>query len=186
VHLFVPFSIKQMVIYKTNEEIELIRKSCLLVCKTLAHVGSMIKPGSTGKSLDKEAEDFIRSHDALPGFKGYRNFPATLCFSVNEVVVHGIPGEKELKDGDIVSVDCGVFMNGFYGDAAYTFLLGEVASDVVELCVTTKASLYKGIESAVAGNRIGDIGFAIQDYTERGHGYTVVKDLVGHGVGRSL
>lgn len=175
-----------MVIYKTNEEIELIRKSCLLVCETLAHVGSLIKPGSTGKSLDKAAEEFIRSHDALPGFKGYRNFPATLCFSVNEVVVHGIPGDKELNDGDIVSVDCGVFMNGFFGDAAYTFLVGEVDPEVVDLCVATKTSLYLGIEAAVAGNRIGDIGAAIQDFTEKTHHYTVVKDLVGHGVGRNL
>ncbi len=175
-----------MIYYKTDEEIELIRQSCLLVCKVLTHVGTVIKPGVTGAQIDKEAEALIRDHGAVPGFKGYRGFPSTLCISVNEQVVHGIPSDKEFQDGDIVSVDCGTFMNEFYGDAAYTFALGEIEPEVMKLLSVTKTSLYKGIEKAVDGKRIGDIGFAIQEYCERKHKYGVVRELVGHGLGRNL
>jgi methionyl aminopeptidase len=175
-----------MIYYKTQEEIELIRQSCLLVCKTLAEVATHIKPGVSGIELDKLAESFILSHDAKPGFKGYRGFPATLCFSVNEVVVHGIPSKDEVKEGDIVSVDCGVYMNGFFGDAAYTFLLDGTTDDVVQLCKVTKEALYKGIEQAKSGNRIGDIGSAIQEYCSVVNPYGVVRELVGHGLGKNL
>jgi methionyl aminopeptidase len=175
-----------MIFYKTEEEIELIRQSCLLVCKALAHVGSIIRPGVTGLQLDKEAETLIRDHQAAPGFKGYRGFPGTLCISPNEAVVHGIPSKKEFRDGDVVSIDCGVLWNGFFGDAAYTFALGNVKPEVMDLLRATNASLYLGIEQAVSGNRIGDIGFAIQEFIERKHGYGVVRELVGHGLGKSL
>lgn len=175
-----------MIFYKTEEEIELVRQSCLLVCKALAHVGSIIRPGVTGMQLDKEAETLIRDHQATPGFKGYRGFPATLCISPNEAVVHGIPSKKEFRDGDVVSIDCGVFWNGFFGDAAYTFALGNVKPEVMDLLRATNTSLYLGIEQAVSGNRIGDIGFAIQEFIERKHGYGVVRELVGHGLGKSL
>ena len=136
--------------------------------------------------LDMIAEEFIRDHQAAPGFKGYRDFPATLCMSVNEEVVHGIPTGKEIRDGDIVSIDCGVFMNGFYGDAAYTFAVGEVSEDVMDLLVVTNKSLYLAIDQAVAGNRLGDIGYAVQQYCEHQHQYGVVRELVGHGIGRML
>ncbi len=175
-----------MIYYKTEEEIELIRESCLLVCKALAHVGSIIKPGISGEQIDREAEQLIRDHKAEPGFKGYRGFPATLCVSKNEGVVHGIPSKEEFKDGDIVSVDCGVLLNEFYGDSAFTFAIGEVATDVMQLLRVTNTALYKGIEKAVDGKRIGDIGFAIQDFCERKHKYGVVRELVGHGIGRHL
>ena len=176
-----------MVYYKTDEEIELIRQNCLLVCKTLAHVASIIRPGISGQVIDRAAEEVIRDHQAEPAFKGYRGFPATLCVSVNEQVVHGIPNEEQIfQDGDIVSVDCGVFLNGYYGDAAYTFPLGEVPEEVMELCRVTNTSLYQAIDAAVAGNRLGDIGFAVQEYVERRHRYGVVRELVGHGLGRSL
>lgn len=175
------------IIYKTDDEIELIRESCLLVCKTLAEVASVLKPGVKGKEIDKLAETFIREHGAVPGFKGYQGFPATLCVSVNEVVVHGIPNaEMEFKEGDILSIDCGVILNGFFGDAAYTFPLGDVQEEVMELCRVTNTSLYKGIDQVAVNNRIGDIGFAIQNYAERQHKYGIVRDLVGHGVGRDL
>jgi len=175
-----------MIYYKTDEEIELIRKSCLLVCKTLSHVASIIKPGITGEQLDKEAEQLIRDHKAEPGFKGYHGFPATLCISVNEGVVHGIPSKNEFQSGDVVSVDCGTFMNGFFGDAAYTFALGEVSEEIMELLRVTKTSLHHGIEQARIGHRIGDIGFAVQNYCEKTHRYGVVRELVGHGLGREL
>lgn len=174
-----------MIYFKTEEEIELIRESSLLVGKTLAEVAKIIAPGVKTISLDKLAEEFIRSHGALPGFKGYNGFPYTLCISVNEQVVHGFPGERVLMEGDIVSVDCGVIMNGFYGDSAYTFPVGTISSEVMGLMKRTKESLYLGIEQAVDGKRIGDIGFAVQNYVEE-FGYSVVRDLVGHGVGRNL
>ncbi len=178
---------KKMIIYKTDEEIELIRQSCLLVSKSLALVGSMIKPGMTGADIDKAAEELIRDHGAVPGFKGYGGFPATLCVSPNERVVHGIPDKDMVfQDGDIVSVDCGVIMNGFYGDAAYTFALGDVSEEVMKLLEVTNTSLYKGIEQAVVGNRLGDVSFAIQQYAEKEHGYGIVRELVGHGLGRNL
>ncbi len=175
------------IIYKTDEEIEYLREACLLVCKVLTYVGANIRPGMTGTQLDLEAEQIIRDHGAEPAFKGYRGFPSTLCISVNEVIVHGIPAEQEFKDGDIVSVDCGTLMkSGFHGDAAYTFPIGEVDEKVMQLCSVTKASLYRGIEQAVSGHRLGDISYAIQHYTERENGYSVVRELVGHGVGKSL
>jgi len=174
-----------MIPIKTDEEIELQRESSLLVGKTLAEVAKRIKPGVKTIELDRIAETFIRDHGALPGFKGYNGFPATLCISVNDEVVHGIPGDRELKDGDIVSIDCGTIMHGFYGDSAYTFTVGEVKQEVLELLQRTKESLYLGIRQAVAGNRVGDIGYAVQSYVES-FGYSVVRDLVGHGVGRQL
>ncbi|HPF64674.1 type I methionyl aminopeptidase [Lentimicrobium sp.] len=174
-----------MIYYKTNEEIELLRLSSLLVGKTLAEVARHINPGVTTASLDKVAETFIRDHGAVPGFKGYGGFPGTLCVSVNDVVVHGIPGNQVLKDGDLVSVDCGVILNGFYGDSAYSFAVGNVTEEVQLLMERTKKSLYLGIEAAKAGKRIGDIGYEIQTYVEQ-FGYSVVRDLVGHGLGRHL
>ncbi len=175
-----------MIYYKTDLEIELIRKSCLLVCKTLTYVASVIRPGITGEEIDKQAEQLIRDHQAEPGFKGLYGFPSTLCISVNEGVVHGIPSKEPFKDGDVVSVDCGTYMNGFFGDAAYTFALGEVAQPTMELLKVTKSALYRGIDQARVGNRIGDIGFAVQNYCEKTHGYGVVRELVGHGLGREL
>jgi len=174
-----------MIQLKTDEEIEVQRQSSLLVGKTLAEVAKLIKPGVKTGELDRVAEEFILSHGAVPGFKGYGGFPATLCISINDEVVHGIPGDRELKDGDIVSIDCGTLMNGFYGDSAYTFAVGNVDSEVLELLKRTKESLYLAIEQAVAGKRVGDIGNAVQKHVES-FGYSVVRDLVGHGVGRNL
>ncbi|MFK5855540.1 MAG: type I methionyl aminopeptidase [Bacteroidota bacterium] len=174
-----------MIYIKTDEEVEIQRKSSLLVGKTLAEVAKIIRPGISTIELDKVAETFIRDNGAVPGFKGYGGFPATLCISVNEEVVHGIPGKRELKDGDIVSVDCGTLMNEFYGDSAYTFAVGEVDEKVLLLLERTKQSLYLAIEQAIVGKRVGDIGHAVQNYVE-GFGYSVVRDLVGHGVGRNL
>lgn len=173
-------------IYKTKEEIELIRESSLMVCKTLAELSKHIKPGQTGLVLDKIAEEFIRDNGGLPGFKDYRGFPATLCISVNEQVVHGLPSNKPFENTDIISIDCGVLMNGFYGDVAYTFLLKEASESVKALCKITKESLYLGIEEAQAGKRVGDIGYAIQMFAEKKHKYGVVRELVGHGLGKSL
>ena len=170
---------------KSEDEINYIKESSLLVGKTLAEVARHIKPGVTTITLDTIAEEFIRDHGAVPGFKGYEGFPATLCVSTNEQVVHGIPGNRELKDGDIVSIDCGTIMNGYYGDSAYTFAVGEVDEKVLHLLKVTRESLYKGIEQAVAGKRVGDIGYAVQKHVEQ-YGYTVVRDLVGHGIGKNL
>src|SRR5210317_894820 len=172
-------------IIRTEEEIELIRKSSLLVGKTLAEVARNIRPGVKTIELDKIAEAFIRDHGAKPGFKGYNGFPYTLCISVNDHVVHGFPSDRELVEGDIVSVDCGTYMNGYYGDSAYTFMVGEVVEETRLLLERTRESLYKGIKKAIAGNRTGDIGNAIQTYVE-GFGYSVVRDLVGHGLGENL
>jgi methionyl aminopeptidase len=172
-------------IYKTKEEIELLRESSLLVGKTLAEVAKVIKPGITTLALDKVAESYIRDNDAIPGFLGYSGFPNTLCMSVNSHVVHGIPNKNELIDGDIVSIDCGVLKNKFYGDSAYTFTVGQVKPDVIKLLEITKESLYKAIEKAVIGNRIGDISYAVQAHAEE-HGYSIVRELVGHGVGKNL
>ncbi len=174
-----------MIQYKSDEEIEIQRQSSLLVGKTLAEVAKVIKPGIKTIELDAIAEEFIRDHGAVPGFKGYGGFPATLCISINEGVVHGIPGDRELIDGDVVSIDCGTIMNGFYGDSAYTFAVGSVKEEHLLLIQRTKESLYLAIEQAISGKRIGDIGHAIQSYVE-GFGYSVVRDLVGHGVGRNL
>jgi methionyl aminopeptidase len=172
--------------YKSDEEIELIRASNLLVSKALALVGEVLRPGITGKEIDAKAEELIRDNGGIPSFKGYDGFPATLCVSKNEAVVHGIPNNETFKDGDIVSVDCGVYMNGFHGDSAFTFAIGDVNEQTMQLLRITRESLYLGIEQAVAGNRIGDISHAIQAYTEKKHGYGVVRELVGHGVGRNL
>jgi methionyl aminopeptidase len=174
-----------MIDYKTEEEIEIQRESSLLVGKTLAEVAKLIKPGVTTLELDKVAEEFIRDHNAIPGFKDYNGFPNSLCTSVNEQVVHGIPNDNPLKEGDIVSVDCGVLMNDFYGDSAYTFAVGEVSAEIQQLLDVTKQSLLLGLEQAIVGNRIGDIGSTIQKYSES-FGYGVVRELVGHGLGRSL
>ncbi len=174
-----------MIQYKNNEEIELLKESSLLVGKTLAEIARHIVPGIETEKLDKIAEEYIRDHGAVPGFKGYGGFPATLCMSVNDQVVHGIPGKRKLMDGDIVSVDCGTILNGFYGDSAYTFEVGEVKEEIKLLLQRTKESLDKGIGAAIVGNRIGDIGYEIQNYVEQ-FGYSVVRDLVGHGLGRNL
>jgi len=170
---------------KTDDEVELLRESSLLVGKTLAVVAERIRPGVTTLQLDAVAEEFILDHNAKPGFKGYGGFPNSLCTSVNESVVHGIPTDRPLEDGDIVSVDCGVLKNGFYGDSAYTFAVGDIASEVQKLLDVTKECLRLAIEQAVVGKRIGDIGFACQSYAEQ-HGFGVVRELVGHGLGREL
>lgn len=178
---------KRTVYYKTEEEIELIRENCLLVCKTLAYVGSMLKPGLSGDVIDRAAEEFIRDHGAVPGFKGLYGCPSTLLVSRNEAVVHGLPSKEQVfEDGDILSIDCGTYMNEFYGDAAYTFCVGEVDEAVMQLCRVTKTSLYLGIDQARSGNRVGDISHSIQHYTERVHPYAAVRELVGHGLGRSM
>jgi len=174
---------------KTDEEIELIRESCLLVSKTIAETGKHIKEGISTIELDRIAEEFIRDNGAKPAFKGYRKersvFDFTLCVSVNEQVVHGVPGSYVLKNGDIVSVDCGVLKNGFYGDSAYTFAVGDISNEVKQLLTATKESLYKGIENAVAGKRIGDISSAVEEHVSK-LGYGIVRELVGHGIGRNL
>ena len=174
-----------MIFYKTGEEIERIRKSSLLVGKTLAEVAKKIKPGVSTLELDKLAEEFIRDHGAEPGFLGYGGFPNSLCTSVNEAVVHGIPNNKPLENGDIVSIDCGVLLDEFYGDSAYTFEVGEVTAEVKKLLDVTKACLDLAVQQTVSGNRIGDIGFAVQHHAEK-NGYGVVRELVGHGLGRGL
>ena len=173
------------IVLKTADEIALIRESALIVSKTLGMLAAEIKPGVTTRELDRLAESFIRDHDAEPGFLGLYDFPNTLCVSPNDKVVHGIPNDTPLEDGDILSVDCGALKNGFYGDHAYTFEIGEVDSSTKKLLQTTKESLYIGIAQFVKGNRIGDLGFAIQQYNER-EGYSVVRDLVGHGLGREM
>ena len=174
-----------MIYLKTDEEIELLRESNLLVGMTLGELAKWIAPGITTLKLDKIAEEFIRDHGAVPSFLGYGGFPNTLCVSVNEQIVHGIPSNYELKDGDIVSIDCGTLKNGFNGDSAYTFCVGEVAYDVRRLLKTTKESLYLGIEQAVEGKRVGDISNAVQTYCEK-KGYSVVREFCGHGVGKRL
>ena len=174
-----------MVKLKTKEEIALMRESAQLVSKTLGMLAAEIKPGISPLKLDSLAEEFIRDHKAIPGFKGLYGFPNTLCTSLNQQVVHGIPNDQPLNDGDIISVDCGALKNGFYGDQAYTFMVGEVGEEIRQLIQVTKECLIKGIEEAKAGNRIGDIGFAIQQHAEN-HGYGVVRELVGHGIGRKM
>ena len=174
-----------MIYLKTDEEIELMRESNLLVGKTLGELAKWIAPGITTLKLDKIAEEFIRDNGAVPGLLGYAGYPNTLSGSVNEVAVHGIPSNYTLRDGDIVSVDCGVVKNGFNGDAAYTFCVGEVDEKVKALLRTTKESLYVGIEQAIEDNRIGHISQAIQEYCER-RGYSVVREMTGHGIGKKL
>jgi methionyl aminopeptidase len=174
-----------MLYLKTDEEIGLLRESNMLVSKTLAEVALLIKPGVTTLYLDKVAETFIRDNGAEPAFKGYGGFPGTLCTSVNDEVVHGIPSDYVLKEGDIISVDCGVILNGWYGDSAYTFAVGEIDSDVRRLLDYTKESLDEGVKEAIAGNRVGDISWAVQNKAESG-GFSVVRELVGHGLGKRL
>ncbi|MFD2162446.1 type I methionyl aminopeptidase [Paradesertivirga mongoliensis] len=173
------------VYYKTDEEIELIRQSSLLVSKTLGEVAKIIRPGVKTIELDKLAEAYIRDHGGIPAFLNYNGFPYSLCISPNEQVVHGFPGEYTLKDGDIISVDCGVILNKFYGDSAYTFEVGEVGEETRKLLEVTKECLKLGVSKAVAGLRVGDISYAVQEHAEN-HGYGVVKELVGHGVGFKL
>ncbi len=174
-----------MIHLKSKEEIELMRQSARLVSKTLGLVAEMVEPGATTLQMDKKAEEFIRDHGGVPGFLGMYDFPNTLCMSPNEQVVHGYPSKTPLKEGDIISIDCGVVMNGFYGDHAYTFAVGEVDDAVKNLLKVTKDSLYLGVAQCKAGNRMGDIGFAIQQHAES-NGYGVVRELVGHGLGKSM
>lgn len=174
-----------MIIPKNSEEIELMRESALIVSKTLGEIASAVKPGVTTLELDKMAEDCIRSHGAIPGFLGLYDFPNTLCMSPNAQVVHGIPNDKPLESGDIISIDCGAVKNGFYGDHAYTFEVGEVSEEIKKLLKVTKESLYLGIAEFKHGNRVGDVGHAIQQHAEK-HDYGVVRELVGHGVGTKM
>ena len=174
-----------MIIVKTPEEIELMRESALIVSKTLGLLAKEIKPGVTTLHLDNLAEEYIRDQGAMPGFLGLYDFPNTLCVSPNAQVVHGIPNNEPLKEGDILSVDCGALKNGFYGDHAYTFEVGDVAEEIKELLKVTKESLYEGIRQFRAGSRVGDVGFAIQNYCEK-RGYGVVRELVGHGLGATM
>ncbi len=174
-----------MSLIKSSEEIELIRESALLVSKTLGMLAKEIKPGISTLKLDSLAENFIRDNDAEPGFLGLYDFPNTLCVSPNDQVVHGIPNEKEIENGDILSIDCGVLKNGYFGDHAYTFEVGEVESNVKQLLTVAKESLYLGIQQFKSGNRVGDVGFAIQNHNEL-NGYGVVRELVGHGIGKEM
>jgi methionyl aminopeptidase len=179
-----------MIIYKTNAEVELIRKSCLLTCATIAELAKLIKPGITPAYLDKIAFEFIKDNGAKPAFLGYgprgREFPATCCISVNSAVVHGVPNDIALKAGDIISIDTGTLLDGYIGDSAYTFAVGEVEAATMKLLIDTKQSLYKGIEQAIVGKRIGDISYAVQEYTDFQRGYGVVRELSGHGLGKKL
>lgn len=175
-----------MIHYKTKEEIELMRESALLVGRAIAAAAILIRPGITTSRLNAEVDTFIHDHGATPSFKNYNGFPYASCISVNDAVVHGFPNDNALKEGDIVSVDVGVFKNGFHGDSAYTFAIGDPGEAVLLLMKVTRGSLYKGIEKAVAGNRVGDIAYAVQEYCEKEHKYGVVRELVGHGLGRKL
>lgn len=174
------------IIYKNAAEIELMRESALLVSQTLTEVAAMLKPGIKTISIDQFIGTYLADHKAAPSFLNFHGYPYNSCISVNDVVVHGFPGAYELKEGDIVSIDIGAYKNGYHGDHAYTFMIGRPVDDVLKLVTVTKESLYKGIEKAVAGNRIGDIAYAIQEYTEKRHRYGVVRELVGHGLGKSM
>jgi methionyl aminopeptidase len=176
---------QKMIVVKTKEEIELMRESALIVSKTLGEIAKAVKPGVTTLQLDKIAEEHIRDHGAIPGFLGLYDFPNTLCMSPNDQVVHGIPNKTPLVEGDIISIDCGALKNGFYGDHAYTFAVGNIDSETEKLLQVTKESLYVGIREFKANNRVGDVGFAIQKYCED-HGYGVVRELVGHGLGSKM
>ncbi|CAM1361156.1 Methionine aminopeptidase [Tenacibaculum litopenaei] len=178
-------NIFSMIKPKTREEIEIMRESALVVSRTLGMLAKEVKPGVTTLQLDKLAEEFIREQGAIPGFLGLYDFPNSLCMSPNSQVVHGIPNKTPLVEGDIISIDCGALKNDFYGDHAYTFPVGEIAPETQKLLDVTKESLYVGIREFKAGNRVGDVGFAIQNFTEK-HGYGVVRELVGHGLGRKM
>ncbi len=175
-----------MIHYKNEQQLELMRQSALLVSKTLAEVAKQLRAGITTLSIDKFIGGFLHDHGATPSFLHYHGYPFNSCISVNDVVVHGFPTNDELKDGDVVSIDVGAYKNGYHGDHAYTFLIGKPTDEILQLVRVTKESLYKGIEKAVAGNRVGDIAFAIQEHTEKKHGYGVVRELVGHGLGKNL
>ena len=175
-----------MIHYKNAQEIELMRHSALLVSLCLTEVAKILRPGLTTLSIDKLIADFIRDNGGVPSFLNFHGYPFNSCISVNDVVVHGFPNTKELVEGDLISVDVGVYKNGFHGDHAYTFLIGQPTDEVLQLVRVTKESLYKGIEKAVSGNRVGDISYAIQEHTEKKYGYGVVRELVGHGLGRSM
>ena len=179
-----------MIHIRSKTEIDIQRKSALAVSATLTQVAAFLKPGITTLSIDKMAETFIRDMGGVPSFKGYgpkhSPFPFSLCISVNDAVVHGFATEYELRDGDIISVDCGVYMNGYHGDSAYTFAIGNVAPEVLKLLRVTKESLYRGVAAAADGNRVGDISFAIENYAHTQNGYGIVRELVGHGVGKNL
>lgn len=175
-----------MIYYKTDEEVELLRAANMLVARTHAHLAKEIKPGVTSRYLNELAETFIYDHKATPAFKGYNDFPAGCCMSINDAVVHGFPSDYELQEGDIISVDIGTVLNGFVGDSAYTYAIGEQKQETKELLARTKDSLYLGIQNAIVGKRMGDLAFAIQNATEKMYGYGVVRELTGHGVGRDL
>jgi methionyl aminopeptidase len=179
------FSLMSKIFYKSSEEIELIRESSLLVSKTLAEVAKVIKPGIKTKELDLLAYTFIKDHGAIPAFLNYNGFPYSLCISPNDQVVHGFPGDYEVKEGDLISVDCGVIKNNYFGDSAYTFSIGEIDPEKARLVEITKQCLQLAIDKAVVGSRIGDVGFAVQNLAES-NGFGVVRELVGHGVGRQL
>jgi len=174
-----------MIFYKTEEEIALLEKSNMLVARTLGEISKVIRPGISTLKLDQIAEEYIRDNGGEPGFLGYDGFPNTLCMSIGKQVVHGIPSFYELKDGDVVSCDCGVLLDGFYGDSAYTFGVGDIDPEIKSLLKVTKEALYKGITNAVEGNHLGDIGYAIQEHAEK-HGFSVVREMVGHGIGKDL
>ncbi|MFA5849294.1 MAG: type I methionyl aminopeptidase [Bacteroidales bacterium] len=174
-----------MIKLKTEDEVEILRENALLVSKTLAEVGKHILPGITTMELNKIGDTYIRDNGAIPAFLGYNGFPYSLCISVNDVVVHGFASDYRLKEGDIISVDCGTIYKGYYGDSAYTFPVGEVTQETAQLLKVTKESLYRGVEKAVTGNRIGDISFAVQDYIES-FGFSAVREMVGHGIGKRL
>lgn len=175
-----------MMIHKTETEIALLKEAATLVSKSLTEVAKVLRPGMTTMQIDTLCAEFVKDHKAVPSFYNYRGYPHNVCTSVNDVVVHGFPNNLALQEGDIVSVDMGVILNGWHGDHAYTFILGDTSQEVLQLVRVTKESLYKGIEKATINNRVGDISFAIQEHTERKHGYGVVRELVGHGLGRSL
>ncbi len=180
------FYFNSMMKLKTNEEIELMRQSALLVSSALAEVAKVLKPGITTLSIDEMIGNIVKDCGGIPSFLNFHGYPFNSCISVNDVVVHGFPNKNELKEGDLVSIDIGIYKNGFHGDHAYTFLIGEHPEEVLQLVKITKESLYKGIEKAVAGNRVGDISYAIQDHTEKKYGYGVVRELVGHGLGKNM
>jgi methionyl aminopeptidase len=175
-----------MIIHKTEAEIALMKDAAILVSKTLTEVAKMLKPGITTLDIDRLCDSFVKEHDAISSFFNYHGYPHHICASVNDVVVHGFPNNTPLKNGDIISIDMGVILKGWHGDHAYTFIMGDVAPEILQLVKVTKESLYKGIEKAVINNRVGDISYAIQEHTERKYGYGVVRELVGHGLGRSL
>lgn len=175
-----------MIYYKNSEEVELMRESALLVSSTLTEVAKTLRPGIATISIDQFIGNYLRDHGATPSFLNFHGYPFNSCISVNDVVVHGFPGKYELKEGDIVSIDVGAYKNNFHGDHAYTFMIGKPADEVLQLVKVTKESLYKAIEKAVAGNRIGDVSYAVQEHTEKKYGYGVVRELVGHGLGRSM